>query len=173
METSGDHNLLGKFILQALLKISRVKQNFTRLHFSFFVDRAAKLAEMAHISLVDHRASDSLAHGELQRERQKYEVCDHPSVAKQRRLPRQNTIEEIRRKRSKRRRKNRQEERKLSTKALKRKLSEKFRSNLREVNVKFKEELEAEKNRADENRKKAEHFWREWRKGKSLKQKEM
>ncbi|CAB3985769.1 Hypothetical predicted protein [Paramuricea clavata] len=109
-------------------------------------------------------------------ERQKYEVCDHlsqASVTKHSQLSRPNTIEEIRRKRSKRRRKNHHEERKLSTKALKRKLSEKFRSNLRQVNGKFVEKLEAEKNRADENRRKAEHFWREGHKGKSLKQQEM
>lgn len=134
---------------------------------------------MAHFSLVFRKASDPLAYREVQQRRQKREqlelnvgVEDRP-LAKQSRLSRPNTSEEIRRKRSNRRRKKRQEERKLSKKSLKIKLQQRFKNTRKQDSCKFTEKIMCEKNRADENRKKAVHFWTEWRKEKSLRQKDM
>ena len=142
---------------------------------SSFCGFAVGLAEMAHFSLVDHKANGTFAYRDQQRGQQEYEGCepDKPTSAKQRRFSRPNTVDEIRLKRSKRRRRKRQEERKLSKKSLKKKFAEKYKINLEIVNNKHTKELIARSNQVHEYRKRAVHFWREWCKEKSKNQEDM
>ena len=130
---------------------------------------------MAHFSLVDHKANGTFAYRDQQRGQQEYEGCepDKPTSARQRRFSRPNTVDEIRLKRSKRRRRKRQEERKLSKKSLKKKFAEKYKINLEIINNKHTKELIARSNQVHEYRKRAVHFWREWRKEKSKNQEDM
>jgi hypothetical protein len=137
-----------------------------------------ELAEMAHFSLVFRKVSDSLAYRGLQQKSQKIEEhgLEEPEVrhlAKQPRLSRPNTSEEIRKKKSNRRRRKRQEERKLSKKSLKMKLQQKFKDARQLESCRFTKEIICERKKTGKNREMALRFWTEWRKEKAQRQKDM
>jgi len=108
---------------------------------------------MTHFSSVFHKASGTLAMSEMQHE-QPLSLMN----AKQRRLSRPNTIEEIRVRRQKRKLRKNKEEQKMSKKAK--------RMKARKLDLKKKkiEELfEQATIYGEEQRKRAIYFWKKWR----------
>lgn len=111
---------------------------------------------MAHFSQVFHKASDSLATSGVQHE-QGFDSLP-PRNAKQRRLSRANTSDEIRARRRKRKQRKRKEDRILSKKERKQLKAEKIEAKRRKI----EEFIEQKSTYAIEQRKRAIYFWKKW-----------
>lgn len=111
---------------------------------------------MAHFNQVFHKASDSLAMSGMQHEQELDSLP--PMNAKQRRLSRANTNEEIRARRRRRKQRKRKEERMLSKNEKRQLKAQKLEIKRR----KLEELLEHKTVYAKEQRKRAIYFWRKW-----------
>ena len=125
---------------------------------------------MAHLSLVFHMASGTLASGGVQQQ------CgdttgETQAVPEKRRFSRANTIDEIRLKRKKRRRKKRAEERKMSKKAISNKRKATFQKRANSLTAELQDlskQMEKEREDCTKSKQQAVLYWRKWRSERSL-----
>lgn len=122
---------------------------------------------MAHFNLASHTASASLATSGMRHSLGEIlvpQVIQAGLSAKQRRLSRPNTIEEIRRKRRQRNKKEREKRKNLSRPEKNRKMEQKRQKTL----VHQEKKIKILAVRAVKERERALDFWRKWDKEKML-----
>lgn len=143
------------------------KLNSDSFLFHLVVRVYVKSVGMAHFNLASHTASGALANSGIRHG--PGEISVPPAIqselpAKQRRLSRSNTIEEIRRKRRKRNKKEREKKKRLSRQEKRDKMAKKIDKTF----VNQEKKLKHLKIRAGKERNRAIDFWRKWDKEKML-----
>lgn len=125
---------------------------------------------MAHFNLASHTASGALATGGIRHNLREISVppAQNESNAKQRRLSRPNSVEELRRKRCRRNKKEREKKRKLTREENRKRLMSRTKKKLDNDVAIQESKYNKQVVKANKERKRAVNFWNKWREERML-----